>query len=166
MSLLGWRQWAVDREGRLRPAWTPWTPFPPGMLLWRPDGITQAHCLRTARPDPGAPSGPPTASHDRVPGEHCLCGLYAWRTPEILAAAKLPRWSSLPCVVGVVRLGGRVIIGARGYRAERGYPVALLDRDDVVASEYTVARYRTFRSLVAEWTPSATEPEADGPTTG
>ena len=57
MSLLGWRQWAVDRDGLLRPAWTPWTPFPAGLLLWRPDGLTRAHCLR----DTHAVAGPPPA---------------------------------------------------------------------------------------------------------
>ncbi|CAJ59428.1 MULTISPECIES: hypothetical protein [Frankia] len=180
MSLLGWRQWAVDGQGQLRPAWTPWSPFPPGMLLWRADGITQARCLRTKRPDSVAAGEPPPAHHrvpddhrrpherrlpdeqrvpddHRVPDEHCLCGLYAWRTPEILAAARRPRWTALPCVVGVVRLGGRIIIGERGYRAERGYPVAVLDRHGVVSTSYAVARYRTFSALVAEWTPSGSE---------
>ncbi len=160
MSLLGWRQWAVDDRGQLRPAWTPWSPFPPSMLLWRADGITQAHCLRAKRPDSTAVGEPAPAGHDRVPDEHYLCGLYAWRTPEILAAARRPRWTALPCVVGVVRLGGRIIIGERGYRAERGYPVAVLDRHGVVSASYTIARYRTFSALVAEWTPSG--PEATG----
>ncbi|CAO5156246.1 conserved hypothetical protein [Frankia sp. AiPs1] len=163
MSILGWRQWAVDGDGHLRPAWTPWTPFPPGMLLWRADGITEAHCLRTAhrpdeRPDPQAPP----IGHDRIPDEHCLCGLYAWRTPSILAAARIPRWTALPCVVGVVRLGGRVIVGERGYRAERGYPVALLDQHGVVSGGYAVARYRTFAALVAEWSDQSSRPRPGG----
>ncbi|ABD09750.1 hypothetical protein ThrDRAFT_01376 [Frankia casuarinae] len=157
MSLLGWRQWAVDARGQLRPAWTPWSPFPPGLLLWRADGMTEAHCLRTRRPDRDVEPGEPGAGHGRVPDEHCACGLYAWRDPSILAAARPPRWTSLPYVVGVVRLGGRVIVGERGYRAERGYPVAVLDRDGVVSDDYAVARYRSYAALVAEWAdPSAT----------
>ncbi|WP_225438775.1 hypothetical protein [Candidatus Frankia nodulisporulans] len=152
MSLLGWRQWAVDRDGQLRPAWTPWSPFPPGMLLWRPDAITEARCLRTTtHPEEPSRADAPAVAHERIPDEHCLCGLCAWRTPELLAAARRPTWTSLPCVVGVVRLGGRIIIGERGYRAERGYPVALFDRHGVVSPDYAVARYRTFAALTAEW---------------
>jgi hypothetical protein len=164
--MLGWRQWTVDGHGQLRPAWTPWSPFPPDMLLWRADGITQAHCLRTTRPDPHAPAGLTTAGHARIPDERCLCGLYAWRTPEILAGARRPRWTTLPCIVGVVRLGGRIIIGERGYRAERGYPVAVLDRHGVVSGEYAVARYRTFPALMAEWSQPVPEARGDEPAVG
>ncbi|MCM3885790.1 hypothetical protein [Frankia sp. R82] len=165
MSLLGWRQWAVDGHGQLRPAWTPWSPFPPDMLLWRADGITEARCLRIAgRPQDDPGSATPPASHDRVPDEHCLCGLYAWRTPDLLATARRPRWTALPCVVGVVRLGGRIIIGERGYRAERGYPVALFDQHGVVSPDYAVARYRTLAALTAEWSDaSAARPPSTPP---
>lgn len=166
MSLLGWRQWVVDQQGRLRPAWTPWSPHPPDLLLWRPDGITQAHCLRAEQPSPDGTGGHPDGGHERLPDEHCLCGLYAWRTPEILAAARKPRWTSRPCVQGVARLGGRIIIGERGFRAERGYPVAVVDTDGIVSGEYAVARYRTFRALAEEWTPPAPEPHDDATTTG
>ncbi|MCK9901709.1 hypothetical protein CC117_08910 [Parafrankia colletiae] len=144
MSLLGWRQWAVDGDGLLRPAWTPWSPFPSGMLLWRPDGLTEAHCLRAT----ASGQDPP---HDRLPAEDCLCGLYAWRDTALLAAARLPRWTRLPCVIGAVRLGGRVIIAERGYRAQRGYPVAVFDPRGLVSPRYSVARYRTWSALVAEW---------------
>lgn len=172
MSLLGWRQWAVDDRGQLRPAWTPWSPFPPGMLLWRADAITEARCLRAPRPDSHTqprtdpPAAPPSAGHERVPDEGCLCGLHAWRTPEILAAARRPRWTALPCVVGVARLGGRIIVGARGYRAERGFPVAVVDRDGVVSPEYAIARYRTFSALVAEWASADPESSEDQPALG
>jgi hypothetical protein len=230
MSLLGWRQWAVDRDGLLRPAWTPWSPFPEG-LLWRPDGLTRARCLRDDHLPGGGPAadgpapattsaglprrpigrhllarwaglgsrpgaGPSasnltaatnitatdtTASHPaasyptagdastsrstaagasaaggrdaggEVPGDGCACGLYAWRDPETLAKAPFPRWTRRPIVIGVARLGGRVIVGERGYRAELGYPVAVLDPAGVIAPGYQVARYREWRALVAEW---------------
>jgi hypothetical protein len=237
MSLLGWRQWAVDRDGLLRPAWTPWSPFPAGLLLWRPDGLTNAYCLRDTHPPIGlgsshvtavglprrpVPDGPATGpdaatapsaatatadaagnargtgttrgtgtaggtamtggsatSRDSarsagatpagisplpgaqerpgggsgIPAEGCACGLYAWRDPEALAAAPVPRWTRRPIVVGVARLGGRIIIGERGYRAELGYPVAVHDPAGVIAPAYQVARYREWPALVAEWRP-------------
>lgn len=225
MSLLGWRQWAVDRDGLLRPAWTPWSPFPAGLLLWRPDGLTRAYCLRDTHPadvpSPGTPprqsdrnqdeprgagggpvrrggdGGPVTAAGlprrpvgdawagvqrgDRpadaaladgastdsasggaadpgsnpVPAAECVCGLYAWRDPEILTASPIPRWTRRPIVVGAVRLGGRIIVGERGYRAELGYPVAIHDPNGVIAPSYQVARYRDWDALVAEWRPEA-----------
>lgn len=80
-----------------------------------------------------------------------MCGLYAWRTPELLVAAERPAWTRRPVVIGVVRLGGRVIVTERGYRARLGAPAAVLDPDGVVAPDYQVARYRTWDALVAEW---------------
>ncbi|EFC84722.1 hypothetical protein [Parafrankia sp. EUN1f] len=150
MSLLGWRQWAVDGDGLLRPAWTPWSPFPTGLLLWRPDGLTEACCLRT---ETGR-----QAPHERTPADDCVCGLYAWRSSALLAAARRPRWTRYPCVVGVARLGGRVIIAERGYRAERGYPVAVFDPRGRVSPRYPVARYRRWSALVAEWDDQGDQP--------
>jgi hypothetical protein len=158
MSLLGWRQWAVDRDGMLRPAWTPWSPFPPELLLWRPDGVTRAHCLRGGEHPPAAArvltSGEAAGEREdpsSVPYAGCVCGLYGYRTPESLHAAPAPRWTRLPIVVGVARLGGRVVIGERGYRAALGYPAAVLDPAGVVSPEYRVARYRSWPALVTEW---------------
>jgi hypothetical protein len=184
LSVLGWRQWAVDKDGLLRPAWRPWSPYPPRLVLWRPDGITRAHCLRdgdhspapageragaagppgegvapgAAGPhagaglagEPGAPQAA-DAGDGFIPHPRCACGLYAWSDPATLAAAPYPRWTRRPIVVGVVRLGGRMIIGERGVRASSGYPVAVLDRDGVVSPAYQVARYREWAPLVAEW---------------
>jgi hypothetical protein len=156
MSLLGWRQWAVDRDALLRPAWTPWSPFPDELLLWRPDGITRAHCLRGGEHPPGAAravtgQGGRTEDPSSVPYAGCVCGLYGYRDPEALLAAPRPRWTRLPVVVGVARLGGRVIIGERGSRAALGYPVAVFDSAGVVSPAYQVARYRSWSALVAEW---------------
>jgi hypothetical protein len=86
-----------------------------------------------------------------VPDEGCVCGLYAWDSPVTLAAAPRPRWTSRPVVVGVTRLGGRVIVAERGYRAQHAFPVAVVDPDRVVSSAYAVARYRAWDALVAEW---------------
>ncbi len=150
--MIGWRQWAVDGSGRLRPAWTPWSPFPDGMLMWRPDGLTKALCLRVQRDDLSSRMlGTPLPAHSRTPSESCVCGLYAWLSPQALAAATAPTWTSRPIVVGAARLGGRLVITERGYRAELGYPVAVLDPAGVVSTAYPVARYRSWDALVAEW---------------
>jgi hypothetical protein len=160
VSFLGWRHWAVDTDGLLRPAWTPWSPYPPDLLVWRPDGITEAQCLRVLAdrvsevilgidPPPAERAG--GGDHRRTPDEGCVCGLYAWRDAGLLAEARPPRWTRRPIVLGVARLGGRVIVAERGYRAQRGYPVAVLDPDGVVSPRYRVARYKTWPALTAEW---------------
>ncbi|WP_131769371.1 hypothetical protein [Candidatus Protofrankia californiensis] len=152
MSVIGWRQWVVDGAGWLRPAWTPWSPFPADLLLWRPDGLTRAFCLRGARDGLGSQlSQAHLTPHLRMPSENCVCGLYAWLSAQELAAAAAPRWTSRPIIVGAARLGGRLVISARGYRAQLGYPVAVVDPDGVVSAAYPVARYRTWDALVAEW---------------
>ncbi|WP_349305940.1 hypothetical protein [Pseudofrankia sp. DC12] len=129
---------------------------------------------RPARPpEAGAPAGDAAAADDPaddsddptsrpadatpavIPAEGCVCGLYAWRDPETLAAAPYPRWTRRPIVMGAARLGGRVIVGERGYRAEVGYPVAIHDPHGVIAPAYQVARYRYWSALVAEWLPEA-----------
>jgi hypothetical protein len=162
VSVLGWRQWAVDRDGLLRPAWTPWSPFPPDLLLWRPDGMTEAHCLRMERNDPsGGLAARRSRRHPNVPGDACVCGLYAWHRPGDLRAAPRPTWTSRPIVGGVARLGGRLVVAARGYRAQRGYPVAVLDPDGIVSGRYPLARYRRWDALVAEWDDPRGE-DADG----
>jgi hypothetical protein len=166
VSFLGWRQWAIDRHGLLRPAWTPWSPYPPEAMVWRPEGLTEAVCLRVEAgrvPDEprwsrglgggalGRGGAPGAAPHPAVPEAGCVCGLYAWDSPDALAAARRPRWTSFPVVVGVARLGGRVIVTERGYRAQRGLPVAVLDPRGDVSDVYALARYRTWDALVAEW---------------
>ncbi len=158
--MLGWRQWAVDERGGLRPAWTPWSPFPDDLLLWRPDGLTRAFCLRAVRDPRDRPGrGRAIPAHLRTPDQACVCGLYAWRDPALLAAADQPRWTRRPIVVGVVALGGRIIVTERGYRAELANPVAVLDRDGVVDPRYRAARYRRWESLVAEWAAPPPEPQ-------
>jgi hypothetical protein len=108
-------------------------------------------------PEPGESGGPGSGG---IPDPECGCGLYAWRDPAELAGAPHPRWTSLPIVVGVARLGGRIIVGERGYRAELGYPVAVLDPVGVVATTYQLARYREWRALVSEWHPGTSSAAA------
>jgi len=152
--VIGWRQWRVDRAGRLRPAFR-WTSERDrnDILLWRPDGLTEAVCLREDYGYHRFSEDRNPAPHPQVPDERCSCGLYAWRSPQECSFDIEQLWTSLafPFVVGVVRLGRRIVVAERGYRAQAGYPVAVLDRHGIVASTYPVARYRTWEALVAEW---------------
>jgi hypothetical protein len=122
------------------------------MLLWRPNGLTKALCLWAQRDDLSSRRfRVPSAPHTQMPSENCVCGLYAWLSPRELADAAAPTWTSRPIVVGAARLGGRLVVTERGYRAQLGYPVAVLDPRGVVSPTYAVARYLTWDALVAEW---------------
>lgn len=64
-----------------------------------------------------------TAPHDRVPQECCTCGIYAFRTlPQLVTELD----GSPRCLLGEVRLWGKVIITERGYKAEYAYPTRLI----------------------------------------
>jgi hypothetical protein len=99
----GWRTWTLEgsRDGsevRLLPiagTGTPWPPLQP----------VRARCARR-RPH-------------RVPEIDCTCGIHA-----TLEVGPLRRTRD-PTVLGTVSLWGRVLVHARGYRAETGYPQRL-----------------------------------------
>ena len=93
---------------------------------WAPAGVTEASC----------PGG-----SEHVPGPGCSCGLYALNTLEDLL------FEFGPCVlaerdslVARVQLWGRVVVGSRGVRAERGRVAALLPGISQVESAFAVAR--------------------------
>lgn len=70
------------------------------------------HLGRTRRADP---------TH-RPPVERCECGIYAWNALRPITESIF--LSSL-CAVGVVSLSGRILVGEKGYRAERAEVLAL-----------------------------------------
>ena len=99
-TLRGYRSWITDMEGVLYPinAWpnSAWTA-----------GINESVCHGNC--------GIPARGHcGSSPGTTCTCGFYATHIP-------LPRCGS---VVGVIEASGRVIIGTKGFRAQKARIVA------------------------------------------
>lgn len=89
----------------------------PGLLrgqkdIWQP-GVNQACCL--------PPGGGPGHFFHEIPEDSCGCGYWAYweiQQHDLGAANSLP-------VVGVVRASGQVIMGPRGFRAQKAEIVAL-----------------------------------------
>lgn len=101
-------------------------------IAWN-DGATETWPVRDVQfgPIPG---------HD-VPHEWCTCGFYAYNTAASLGDYAAP-------IVGVVRLTGRVLVGSKGFRAQRGEIVALLNPSDVVNTRAETAYGATARALL------------------
>ena len=96
-TLLGFRQFRVDEQGRLLPMYVGNTPW---------ESTTVARCAAHA-------------AH-RPPVEGCGCGLHAWHH----ASDALAR-TAQGAVVGAVRAHGRIVLAEHGFRAERADIVAV-----------------------------------------
>lgn len=134
-TLRGYRTWRVGRtsDGSL-----PLTAVTRREMTWNP--VTTATC---AAP-PEETFGPHPA-----PASGCSCGLYGWYRPDDTAI--------LPGnVFGVVEASGRVLLGDRGFRAERARVRAVVTRRRRVAAACRAAGIEVYprkRDLIAAWPP-------------
>lgn len=65
--------------------------------------------------------------HSSSPYEECKCGIYGWYQPE---------WTSLyhsGSVMGVVEYSGKILMGTRGFRAEKAKIVAITHGKDIIS---------------------------------
>jgi hypothetical protein len=103
-GLRGYREWTVTADGLRAVNFG---------YIWGP-GVNVARCMgRWITP------GPPM--RHEAPDAGCACGLYA-------------RYELVGCslnATGVIEASGRVILGTRGFRAEKAKIVALCIEDDV-----------------------------------
>jgi len=111
----GFRWWTMRApQLHLDPGSAEWEP---GLLrgvkdFWQP-GVNQARCQASA----GSMHG-----YDEVPHDDCGCGFWAyWEIQQ----HDMGMASTLP-VVGVVRASGQVIMGPRGFRAQKAEIAALV----------------------------------------
>lgn len=79
--------------------------------VWGP-GVNRASCRRMDGMSVG-----PTHPDVAAPFEHCACGFWAYKTPELLAGHASNAFVDAP-VRGEVELWGKVVECAYGYRAE------------------------------------------------
>lgn len=115
-TALGYRWWTLNGPQLHRSPASAGEDWDPGLLrgvrdFWQP-GINQARCLSGA-----------AAKHpfEEIPYFDCACGYWAyWGIQQ----HDLGRANSLP-VIGVVRASGQVIIGPRGFRAQKAEIIAL-----------------------------------------
>ena len=146
-SLRGYRTWwHASRRASV----------PDGMLPLR--SVTRRHIVwattQRARcvPRDTAGSGPGSAA---LPDDHpapragCNCGIYGWYAPDdagILNAS----------VFGAIEASGLILMGERGFRAERARITAVVTRKRRVAAACTragIAVYRRRRDLLSDHPP-------------
>lgn len=117
--VLAWRTWRVGRRAQRRTELI----APLAGVLWPPRQPMVAVCA--------SPNHAP-------PGDRCRCGLYAAADPGTLD------WGpSDHEVLGVVALWGRIVEGARGWRASHAYPRLLLTGPGI-AGEQRAALARRY----------------------
>lgn len=134
MAITGWRLWRVDPTGILYPYGTALH------TMWE-FNTTVAGCLRY-------PVDAYLGRH-QPPEIGCRCGLYAHKYRP--AFAELHVRYTTTVIVGLGSLWGRVIEHERGWRAQYGRLLAIVDPANRVSPRYNAATYPTIDAMLAEW---------------
>jgi hypothetical protein len=144
-SLQGYRTWRpVSRYARVGDGLLPLTSVTRRHVLW--SRVLAADCISD---DPAGAGLDPSESTHRAPQPGCKCGIYAWYAPHDTAMLTAR-------VFGVVRASGLVLMGDRGFRAERMEITAIVTRKRHVAeacARQGIAVYRRRRDLLRDHPP-------------
>jgi hypothetical protein len=146
-SLRGYRTWRpAIRLGRHSDGMLPLTSVTRRHVAWTP--TLTAGCMP---PDVGSPSpGSSTLQADHVaPQPGCSCGIYGWYAPGDTGIVDAR-------VFGVIQASGLILMGERGFRAERAHIAAVVTRNRQVAAACSpagIAVYRRRRDLLRDYPP-------------
>ena len=149
-SLRGYRSWRRSgRRAHVPSGMLPLTAVTRRSVTW---GATlHAECTEPdfANPSP-ARDGLPDAH--RSPEPSCECGIYAWYVPDDTMTVEAGVFGA----VGVIEASGLVLMGDRGFRAERARIIAVVTWNKRVAAacaEAGIAVYRRRRDLLRDYPP-------------
>jgi hypothetical protein len=142
-SLRGYRTWRpLDRRSQPRDGLLPLTSVSRRRVVW---GRTLAARCEPFDPADAAPSD----DEHRAPHDGCTCGIYGWYDPNDTGMVSAR-------VFGVIEASGRVLMGERGFRAERATLAAVVTRNRRVAAaceQAGIAVYRRRRHLLRAYPP-------------
>jgi hypothetical protein len=145
-SLRGYRTWRLQRRRSSPSAGALPLTSVTRRVVWGP--TLTARC--TPEIAPTSAKGSATDLGDHVaPGAGCRCGIYGWYDPTDTAILRAG-------VFGVVEASGLVLMGERGFRAERARIVAVVTRNRRLADACDragVAVYRRRRDLLRDCPP-------------
>lgn len=145
-SLRGYRTWRLQRRGSSACGDSLPLTSVTRRVAWGP--TLTACCSPDVMAHPAA--GPATFLGDHAaPAAGCRCGIYAWYEPTDTGMLRAG-------VFGVVEASGLVLMGERGFRAERARIVAVVSRNRrlTAACEHAgIAVYRRRRDLVRDCPP-------------
>jgi hypothetical protein len=146
-SLRGYRTWGLAGRRAYVPAGTlPLTSVTRRRVVWTP--TLTARCT----PNDPATSGPwslPVEGDHSAPHAGCRCGIYGWYTPTDTGMLRAR-------VFGVIEASGVVLMGERGFRAEKARIVAVVSRNRRVTAACEragIAVYRRRRDLLRDHPP-------------
>jgi hypothetical protein len=146
-SLRGYRTWwSASRRTWVPDGMLPLTSVTRRQVVWAP--TLSARCV----PSDAARSSPHPAT---VPDDHsapragCNCGIYGWYEPDDAGMVDAS-------VFGAVQASGLILMGERGFRAERARITAVVTRNRRVAAACIragIAVYRRQRDLLRDHPP-------------
>ena len=145
-SLRGYRTWQLASRHEAPDGMLPLTSITRPHVVWGP--TLSARCVPL---DPGCPSPAPStlpADH-RAPQPGCNCGIYGWYGPDDTGMIDAR-------VFGAIEASGLVLMGERGFRAERVRIAAVATWNPRVAAACTqagIAVYRRRRYLLRDYPP-------------
>ena len=145
-SLRGYRTWRLQRRGSSECRDTLPLTSVTRRVVWGP--ALTASCTPDVMASPAL--GPTTVLGDHAaPAAGCRCGIYGWYDPSDTGMLRAG-------VFGVVEASGLVVMGERGFRAERARIVAVVSRNrrlTTACEEAGIAVYRRRRDLVRDFPP-------------
>jgi hypothetical protein len=147
-ALRGYRTWRLfDRGADVPDGRLPLTSVSRRRVVW---GRTLlARCEPFHPPDPAAPPLSDDEDDHPAPQDGCTCGIYGWYDPADTGMVSAR-------VFGVVEASGRVLMGERGFRAERATIKAVVTRNRRAAAaceQAGIAVYKRRRHLLRDHPP-------------
>ena len=125
-------------------------------VVWGP--TMTACCTPEVTASPGQEPATLLAGH-AAPAAGCQCGIYGWYDPTDTGMVRAG-------VFGVVEASGLVLMGERGFRAERARIVAVVSRNrrlTAACEQAGIAVYRRRRDLVRDFPPEDLSALLGGP---
>jgi hypothetical protein len=146
-TLRGYRTWhPLTRFANVPDGALPLAAVAQRDVVWPPS--LRARCMPPRFP--GATASPATAAGEHTaPWSGCTCGIYAWYDP-VDAGIFNAR------IFGAVQASGLILMGDRGFRAERARITAVVTRNRRIAAacgNAGIAVYRHRRDLIREHPP-------------
>jgi hypothetical protein len=145
-SLRGYRTWRLQRRrAPLCDGSLPLTSVT-RRVVWTPTLTACCTPKGTANQGPGSST---LEGDHQAPTVGCRCGIYGWYDPADTGMVSAR-------VFGVIEASGLVLMGERGFRAERTRVVAVVTRNRrlaAVCDRAGIAVYRRRRDLVRDYPP-------------
>ena len=145
-SLRGYRTWRLQRRGSSAGGDSLPLTSVTRRVVWGP--TLTACCTPDVMANPA--HGPATVVSDHAaPAAGCRCGIYGWYDPTDTGMLRAG-------VFGAVEASGLVLMGERGFRAERARIVAVVSRNrrlTEACERAGIAVYRRRRDLVRDCPP-------------